>query len=107
MDEKKANAGADPADEAQPWGGGDVGGGDPDEQEKMHGRAGGGDSGGGAYPNPHTGKDGGRGGFLDHGGQTEMPYHGSGQLGEDITGDNPHAPAQKTKPGQKNDQDKD
>lgn len=64
-----------------------------DGKDKMGGRSGGGDSGGGAYPNPHTGKDGRRGGFMDHGGQSEMPYHGSGRLGEDVVGDNANAPA--------------
>ena len=67
-----------------------------DEEDKLNGREGGGDSGGGAYPNPHSGKEGeggGKDGFLGRGGQTEMPYHGHGQLGEDETGDNPNAPA--------------
>lgn len=64
-----------------------------ENDDKMNGRSGGGDSGGGAYPNPHTGKEGKRGGFMDHGGQTEMPYHGSTQLGEDKLADNPNAPA--------------
>jgi hypothetical protein len=67
-----------------------------EDKDKMGGRRGGGDSGGGAYPNPHTGKDGDRGGFMDHGGQTEMPYHGTGQLGEKKTGDNANAPARKS-----------
>jgi hypothetical protein len=45
---------------------------------------------GGAYPNPHTGKEergekSGMTGFLGHGGQSEMGYHGTGQLGgEDV-----------------------
>lgn len=60
------------------------------------GRSGGGDSGGGAYPNPHTGKKPKNGGFMGHGGQTEMPYHGSGQLGEQETGGNDNAPAKET-----------
>ena len=64
-----------------------------DGKDTLGGRSGGCDSGGGAYPNPHTGKCGGRGGFLDHGGQTEMPYHGSGRLGEEKVGDNANAPA--------------
>ncbi|HEX8307608.1 MAG TPA: hypothetical protein VF645_04240 [Allosphingosinicella sp.] len=68
-----------------------------DEDDKHNGRQGGGDSGGGAYPNPHSGKEGGGGkeGFTGTGGQTEMPYHGPGQLGEDDVGggDNPNAPA--------------
>jgi hypothetical protein len=42
---------------------------------------------GGAYPNPHTGKElrgekSGWGGFLGHGGQSEIGYHGAGQLGD-------------------------
>jgi len=65
-----------------------------DKQDSMNGRSGGGDSGGGAYPNPHTGKEGKRGGFLDHGGQTDMGYHGTGQLGdEEVGGGNENAPA--------------
>ena len=54
--------------------------------ERPSGRTGGGESGGGAYPNPHRGKtprnspeD-----FLGHGGQTEIGYHGSGQLGSEV-----------------------
>lgn len=44
------------------------------EDDKLNGRQGGGDSGGGAYPNPHTGKEGGgKDGFLGSGGQTEKP----------------------------------
>ena len=74
-----------------------------EDKDKLGGRAGGGDSGGGAYPNPHSGKDGKRGGFMDHGGQTRMPYHGTGQLGEDDTGGNANAPARKTKPGERSD----
>ena len=43
-----------------------------------------GESGGGAYPNPHTGKDGqgGTGGFMGHGGQSEINYSGPQQLGD-------------------------
>jgi hypothetical protein len=80
---------------------GDLARGDPENVEKMNGRTGGGDSGGGAYPNPHTGKEGkgDREGYMGHGGQTEMPYHGSGQLGDQDTGGNENAPAGKTKPG--------
>lgn len=55
----------------------------------------GGESAGGAYPNPHSGKeergesgkDAG-GGFMGHGGQTEMNYHGPGQLGDEDGGGN-------------------
>jgi hypothetical protein len=62
--------------------------------EAKTGRTGGGDSGGGAYPNPHTGKEDKKagGGFMGHGGQTEMPYHGTGQLGGDKTGGNANSP---------------
>lgn len=73
-----------------------------EDKDKLAGRTGGGDSGGGAYPNPHSGKDGDRGGFLDHGGQTEMPYHGHGRLGAEETGDNPNAPASPAKSRDKN-----
>ncbi|HEX9932325.1 MAG TPA: hypothetical protein VGB08_05735 [Allosphingosinicella sp.] len=101
MDEKKPNAGTGTSDNPQSWGAsGDVDRREPEAADKMNGRSGGGDSGGGAYPNPHTGKEGKRGGFMDHGGQTEMPYHGSGRLGEDVVGDNENAPAAKTKPGE-------
>jgi hypothetical protein len=71
-----------------------------DDKDKLGGRSGGGDSGGGAYPNPHAGKEGDRGGFLDHGGQTEMPYHGHGRLGEEKVADNADAPARKARPGE-------
>ncbi|HEX8654300.1 MAG TPA: hypothetical protein VF693_03645 [Allosphingosinicella sp.] len=74
-----------------------------ENKDTLAGRTGGGDSGGGAYPNPHTGKEGDRGGFLDHGGQTDMPYHGHGRLGGEETGDNPNAPASRTKPGDEDD----
>lgn len=42
-----------------------------------------GESDGGAYPNPHTGKDGAEpiDTFSGHGGQSEQDYHGPGQLG--------------------------
>jgi hypothetical protein len=61
--------------------------------------AGGGESQGGAYPNPHTGKEkdekSNMEGFLGHGGQSMMAYHGTGQLGEDdVEGqENDNAPA--------------
>jgi hypothetical protein len=61
--------------------------------DKINGRGGGGDSGGGPYPNPHRGKDPKGGGFLSHGGQTDMAYHGHGQLGGKKVGDNPNPPA--------------
>jgi len=50
-------------------------------------RASGGESQGGAYPNPHTGKEGGE---FD-GGQSGRAYHGTGQLGEEKTGEQPNA----------------
>lgn len=46
-----------------------------------------GESGGGPYPNPHSGKKGGKW----HGGQSEQAYHGTGQLGEQKTGEQPNA----------------
>lgn len=94
MDEKKSNAGTDTPDNAQSWGAaGDLDRREPEAVDKFNGRSGGGDSGGGAYPNPHTGKEAKRGGFFDHGGQTEMAYHGTGQLGDQKTGENANAPA--------------
>ncbi|MFN3945980.1 MAG: hypothetical protein ACK4K7_13735 [Allosphingosinicella sp.] len=64
------------------------------EAEHQAGRSGGGQSGGGAYPNPHAGKEDSAtgGGFMGHGGQTGMEYHGTGQLGEKKTGGNFNAP---------------
>jgi hypothetical protein len=83
---------------------GDLARGDTEDLEKLNGRTGGGDSGGGAYPNPHTGKEGsGKDGYMGHGGQTEMPYHGSGQLGEKQVGGNENAPAEKTGTGKSED----
>lgn len=50
---------------------------------------------GGPYPNPHTGKNGAEKeeGFGDHGGQTVIGYHGTGQLGKRETrkGGNPNS----------------
>lgn len=66
-------------------------GGDPTTDAAMQS---GGESGGGAYPNPHAGKKEKTDGFLGHGGQTGIAYHGSGQLGEEGTGPgNANAPA--------------
>lgn len=74
---------------------GDLARGDPDAQENFNGRVGKGDSGGGAYPNPHTGKSASKDGFMGTGGQTEMAYHGHGQLGETaVEGGNANAPAE-------------
>lgn len=58
----------------------------------IQGRTPGGESGGGGYPNPQTGKEGDAGGFMGHGGQTEIGYHGGGQLGQG-GGDGPNAAA--------------
>ena len=71
--------------------------------EHLTGRTGGGDSGGGAYPNPHSGKKPDNDGYMGHGGQTEQPYHGKGQLGEQVLEGNENAPAQKTRSGQDKD----
>ncbi|WP_206363599.1 hypothetical protein [Sphingomonas crocodyli] len=56
----------------------------PDGVQEPHQRASAGESGGGAYPNPHKDKKPktSPGDFLGHGGQTEINYHGSGQLGD-------------------------
>lgn len=57
-----------------------------------------GESGGGAYPNPHSGKGSSSDGpdkFGGHGGQTEVAYHGGGQLGEERPTGTPNAPARK------------
>jgi hypothetical protein len=60
--------------------------------------AGGGESGGGAYPNPHSGKAPDRGGYMGHGGQSDMAYHGTGQLGGKVARGrhSPNAPARDT-----------
>ncbi len=104
-DVKRPNASERTADNPGSWGNsGDLARGDPEAVDKMNGSTGLGQSGGGAYPNPHTGKEGGGNeGYMGHGGQTEMPYHGSGQLGEQVTEGNENAPASKTKPGEKDD----
>lgn len=77
---------------------GDFARGEPEATDRLNGRSGGGDSGGGAYPNPHSGKEGkgGKDGFMGSGGQTEMAYHGTGQLGRQKVGGNANAPARKT-----------
>ena len=49
----------------------------------VQGRSEGGESGGGSYPNPHAGKTETNTGFMAHGGQTDIAYHGGGQAGED------------------------
>jgi hypothetical protein len=50
-------------------------------EHAIHGRSSGGESDGGAYPNPHTGQISKNDGFMGHGGQTDIAYHGSGQAG--------------------------
>jgi hypothetical protein len=94
------NRHTDSPDNPRSWGqAGDLSRRDPEALDTMNGREGGGDSGGGAYPNPHSGKEGkgsGREGFMGHGGQTGMEYHGSGKLGGGEPGENPNAPAEKT-----------
>ena len=72
---------------------GDLARGDPEAREKYNGREGGGDSAGGAYPNPHSGKEGSNDGFMGHGGQTGMGYHGKGQLGDETVEGNENSPA--------------
>ena len=74
---------------------------DQAKAERRTGAKGGGQSGGGPYPNPHTGKEEGDtgGGFMGHGGQSEMEYHGTGRLGEKKVGGNANAPTRKSKPG--------
>ena len=83
-------------DSESSWGkAGDLSRKDPETLEKMNGRSGGGDSAGGAYPNPHTGKDGSDSeGFMGHGGQTKISYEG---------GTNSNAPAEEAKPGKNKD----
>jgi len=57
-----------------------------DEQDQTAGTPGktaGGESNGGAYPNPHTGKKAEGGGFMGHGGQTEIAYSGTGDRDTD------------------------
>ncbi|WP_156140899.1 hypothetical protein [Sphingomonas sp. 37zxx] len=51
------------------------------------------ESDGAAYPNPHTGKDG-NPEADKHGGQTEIAYHGPGQLGEQKVGETKNAVAE-------------
>lgn len=92
------NAQTNSPDNAKSWGqSGDLSRRDPDAQESFNGSTGGGQAGGGAYPNPHTGKEGSdREGFMGHGGQTNQPYHGEGQLGDKETGENPNSATKST-----------
>ena len=64
--------------------------GSPESGAEVGGRTPGGESGGGGYNNPHTGKEPTNSGFMGHGGQTEIGYHGGGQ-GGDASGDTPNA----------------
>jgi hypothetical protein len=104
-DPKPPNASTDTPDTPRSQGqAGDLARGDPDRVEAFNGLTGGGQDGGGAYPNPHSGKQeakgGGKDGFMGEGGQTEMPYHGTGQLGgTDAGGGNANAPAKAEKGG--------
>ena len=50
------------------------------------GRVAGGESGGGAYPNPHGTGEGKSQGFMGHGGQSDIDYHGPEQLGDEEVG---------------------
>ena len=69
---------------------------DQSEAEKKTGSRGAGQSGGGSYPNPHDHKgDESQEGWNGHGGQTDMPYHGPGQLGDEDVGQTPNATARK------------
>ena len=102
------NAKTDSPDSAKSWGkAGDLSRGDPDKRENFNGLSGRGQDGGGAYPNPHSGKEGGNGGYMGHGGQTEMAYHGPGQLGEDKVGGNANAATGKSGGGEEKASDKD
>ncbi|MGF7147335.1 hypothetical protein FHS96_000944 [Sphingomonas zeicaulis] len=57
-------------------------------QPRTSGRSDPGESGGGAYPNPWQGKRKSEfGTWSGHGGQSKLAYHGSGQLGDEATGD--------------------
>jgi hypothetical protein len=52
-----------------------------------------GDSGGGPYPSPHNDPDNANpeGGFMGHGGQSDMRYYGDGQLGGEEVGEQQNA----------------
>jgi hypothetical protein len=80
-DKVQAPVPGDPASKGAPDGVSDSPGGGASSD--VHGRSEGGESGGGAYPNPHAGKTETNTGFMAHGGQTDIAYHGGGQAGED------------------------
>lgn len=46
-------------------------------------RSAGGESSGGGYANPHEGKEPKNQGFMGHGGQSDIAYHGTSQGGTD------------------------
>lgn len=75
-----------------PVSGGGADKGQPDGVKQSAARSAGGESGGGSYENPHERKDGDSsfGGFMGHGGQTDIAYHGSGQVGSNGS-DRPNA----------------
>lgn len=52
-----------------------------------------GQSGGGHYPNPHDDPDNAdpEGGFMGHGGESDMRYYGDGQLGSKKVGERHNA----------------
>jgi len=50
------------------------------------GSVGAGESGGGAYPNAREGEGESKGGFMGHGGQTDIDYSGPEQLGDEKVG---------------------
>jgi hypothetical protein len=60
------------------------------DKAEAGGRSGGGESGGGAYKDDQTSGDGGQGGFMGHGGQSDIDYRGGGDKTDD--NDNPNAP---------------
>ncbi len=100
MDEKIPNASTGVPDDALSQGeGGDLARRDPTARDEYQGRSGGGDSGGGAYPNPHTGKEGeaGNEGWMGHGGESDINYFGTGRLGGKDVGENANAPAEGAK----------
>jgi hypothetical protein len=67
---------------------------EPASGETKAAMASGGESQGSAYPNANSGKHPKQSGLHGHGGQTEMGYHGSGQLGDREVGEgNQNAPA--------------
>lgn len=62
-----------------------------DGTREPSGRSGGGESGGGAYPNPHSDKEPTQGGYMGHGGQTDIEYDGPQGPGDEPGEHNPNA----------------